>query len=370
MTYTPQVLDSVHQLMAIEQEWDELWEHSHATMPVSRAAGIAQWYEHCGGRKRFRALCLRRDGTMVAAIPLRPRRVSKLVEVADLPEDDWSPAGDLMVDQREPCDEVLRSMVDSMAELPWTTWWFRGVSLASTAWQELAQVANEQGLQTEIRPRYDVGWIPIDDDFDTMRKRWSKNHRRNMSKLSKRLSEAGECRCELIAPASEEQAAECMVRYIEIEERSWKAESGSTIRSAGLEPFYIAQSQLVSRWNQTMFGFLELDGTTIAAQYGWLSKGVYHLFKTSFREDARSFSPGLFLEHETIREFCEQQTAQAIDCMGPLGQSISRWRPNVYQIGHLLLVQPSLVGNALMFGYRHVWPLIRSSQESAANSED
>jgi hypothetical protein len=55
---------------------------------------------------------------------------------------------------------------------------------------------------------------------------------------------------------------------------------------------------------------------------------------------------------------------QAIDCIGPLTEAISRWRPETYTIGRVAVAPRRLVGRTAMYAYKNWWPAVRRLRKS------
>ncbi len=55
---------------------------------------------------------------------------------------------------------------------------------------------------------------------------------------------------------------------------------------------------------------------------------------------------------------------QAVDCLGPLTEAISRWRPATYTIGRVVVALRRLVGRAAMHAYQNWWPAVRKWRKS------
>jgi hypothetical protein len=54
-----------------------------------------------------------------------------------------------------------------------------------------------------------------------------------------------------------------------------------------------------------------------------------------------------------------EKSWRAIDCIGPLTESISRWRPGTYTIGRLAIATGRRSGKMAIGLYQRVWPWVR-----------
>ncbi len=112
---------------------------------------------------------------------------------------------------------------------------------------------------------------------------------------------------------------------IEIEERSWKEESGTSITQRGVADFYheLAGSFIAERsaGSELLPFWLELDGRRIGFLFGIAYRGTYYALKTSFDEEFRKLAPGVTLFHHAINYAFEH----GLDRFDFVGQR-ARWK--------------------------------------------
>jgi hypothetical protein len=56
----------------------------------------------------------------------------------------------------------------------------------------------------------------------------------------------------------------------------------------------------------------------------------------------------------------------AVDFLGPLNQSLSRWRPATYGVGRVVLAPRRWFGRTTMYAYQHYWRPLRDLRTAAA----
>jgi CelD/BcsL family acetyltransferase involved in cellulose biosynthesis len=300
------------------------------------------------------------QGQWVAALPLVGRRFGHLFSAAALPSNSWSGAGELLLDPDSRIDVVLDALVSATGRLPWPLLWLDGVALDAPRWLALLQALDRAGLPTYHRPRFDVGLIPVDHDWESCKKRWSKNHRRKMAKRLRQLANQGDVRLAVYGQLPPEQVRPWVRRGFEVEDRSWKGEAGtSVLRTPGMFDFFVRQAELAATWGQLELAFLELDGRPIAFRYGWNAKGVYHSCKVGYDPQYAAYSPALLLMYHLLQRFSHQPERRAVDCMGPISEATAKWRPIPYTEGRVVVALGPIVGRAALWVYQHGWPLVR-----------
>ncbi len=118
----------------------------------------------------------------------------------------------------------------------------------------------------------------------------------------RKLGRAGTYEVKRLMPGSDPHPI--IDAMIEIEEKSWKEESGTSISQRGVADFYheIAESFRVdaSGGAELLPFWLELDGRRIGFLLGIAYFGTYYALKTTFDEEFRKLAPGVALFHHAI----------------------------------------------------------------------
>ena len=353
-------LNSVDELLAARAAWDDLWWRSDVTRPAFRDEFLALWLERFAPRKAFHALVVEDQGQWVAALPLVDHRIGRAIKAGATPSNPWLASGELLLDARHDVEPVLDVLVSAMRELPWPLLWLDGVTLSARRWVALLSALDRAGLPTYHRPRFEVGLISIDHDWEACKRRWSKSHRRKMTKRLRQLTSQGDVRLEMHAQLPPQQVRPWIQRGFEVEDRSWKGEAGtSVLRAPGMLDLYVRQAELAAKWGQLELAFLEFEGRPIAFRYGWNAKGVYHSCKVGYDAQYAAYSPGQLLMYSMLQEFHGQPDRRAVDCMGPISEATSKWRPTRYTEGRVIVALSPIVGRAALGVYKHGWPLVR-----------
>ena len=125
---------------AYSAAWDDLWQRSDVALPIARAELVAQWVETAAPQSALHALAVEQDGQFVAALPLLAGKVKRLLSVGQLPTNDWSWAGDLLVDPSADIGAAMELLATAAARLPWRLLWLDGVALESPRWIQFTAV--------------------------------------------------------------------------------------------------------------------------------------------------------------------------------------------------------------------------------------
>lgn len=341
-------IDSVDALRAVAPGWDDLWQRSDQSSALFRAEMVAQWLAQFARQTPPQILTVQRDGVLLAALPLCPRRAGRLLPVADLTMNDWSPNGDLLLDPHSDTEAVLSLLLEGLAQTPWPLAWFDCVPFDNPPWQALVAVARQSGWQCLIRPRYRIGQVDLSAGLEACVHRWSKNHRRNLRRDRRRLDEDGPTRLVLhrqLAPGDVEAP---LRRAFEIEDSGWKGRGASSVlRTPGLFDFFLRQARQLVRWGSLSLAFLEHSGRPIAFEYGWIAKQVYYSYKIGYDENFRTYAPGHLVRMELL-EALAAEGVRLVDFAGPMNRALAAWSLDDYPVGRLILAPPRRASLALL----------------------
>ena len=155
------VFRSSAELRAVATAWDDLWQRSAITRPTLRAELVAQWVDDFAADQRFRALAIERDGQFIAALPLVTQRLSRFVRAGGLTTNDWSPCGDLLLDEGPHAAEALGVLLRGMRTLPWSLYCFDAMIDPAPRWQAFRQALQRARMPFVERQRFRVGIIDV-----------------------------------------------------------------------------------------------------------------------------------------------------------------------------------------------------------------
>jgi CelD/BcsL family acetyltransferase involved in cellulose biosynthesis len=349
-------LESVAAIRACAAAWDDLWLRSDVALPNGRAELVAQWLEMVAPRVSVRALAVKQDGQFVAALPLVGGRVKRLLPVGRLPTNDWSWAGDLLVDPSADLDSAMELLAAATGRLPWPLVWMEGVALESARWRAFAAALESGGLAFDSSEQFRVGQIEIGHDWDAYQATWSGNHRHQMRRMAVRAKKEGGTTLVALRDVRPDQVESLLRRGFAVECRSWKGERGTAVlKSPKAFEFYCRQARQLAEWGQLQLTYLELGGRAIAFEYGWNAKGVYCSPKVGYDEEFRRLTPGQLLRYELIERFFADPDQRLFDFGGPLADAAAKWSTGTYSIGRLVVGTERRGGQSLMGVLRKYW---------------
>jgi CelD/BcsL family acetyltransferase involved in cellulose biosynthesis len=348
--------ESVSAIRAAAAAWDDLWQRSDVALPVGRAELVAQWMETVAPRATVRALALEQDGQLVAALPLLGGHIKRLLSVGKLPANDWSWAGDLLLDPSADVRRAMETLAAAVGKLPWRLVWLDGVASESARWQMFAESLQAVGLRFDRRELFRVGQIEIDHNWTAYKAKWSNNHRHQMRRMENRAKREGDLALVVLRDVRPEKIESLLRRGFKVECRSWKGSKGSAVlTSPQVFDFYCRQARQLAEWGQLQLTFLELDGYPIAFEYGWNAKGVYCSPKVGYDEQFRRLTPGQLLRHELLQRFFADPEQRLFDFVGPLADATAKWKTGTYSIGRLVASTQRRGGRAALGLLRKYW---------------
>jgi len=344
-------LDSLADLRAAAESWDDLWRRSDAAMPTLRAELTAQWVERFAPRAGFRGLVVEQGGRWAAALALVGGSVKGMIRAGRLPANEWSVSGDLLWDPGAASPAVADALATAMGELPWPLLWLEDVAIDAPRWQLLADALGRVGVSSHYHELLRIGRIDARGDWEAYRRTWSRKHRQGMSHHARRLGHLGEVRLDLLSRLAPEELEPWLRRGLEIEDRSWKGRAGtSVLRTPGMFDFYLRQARQLAAWGQLDLAFLSSAGRPIAFAYGFSAKGVYHSLKVGYDPDYAAHSPGQLLRYFLFERLFRDPDRRAIGYIAP-SEAHRKWRPETCSVGRLVLAPGGWLGRAALAAY-------------------
>ncbi len=363
-----QVLDlteeSVHAKLG--EEWNELWERSEVTFATARWEHVLTWKRTFMPDARLLAVVVQEGDQLRAALPLVQSRARKFIPVWRSLCSDWGMAGDLLVDglSSHP-DAVFDHLVDGIRSLrlPWL--WFDVVDLEQTRWQGLCTALQRRKMTHIARARFPVGKIAIHSgnaprDWAAYQASWSGNFRRQMRKMVRRAEELGGVHLEIHRPFNRLDIAELLERGFAVEDRGWKGAAGSSVaRTPIARQYYQEQAENLAKEGQLELSFLRHQGTDIAFEYAWFSKGVYCTPKVGYDEQYSHLSPGQLIRYLTLQRFFNDPSRKEFDFVGPLSEATAKWANEKYNVSTLVVSTGRLGSNLLLTLIEKCIPLLK-----------
>jgi hypothetical protein len=278
--------------------------------------------------------------------------------LAFLPRNSWTDAGDLLLDP-ESGDEALRLLVAGLRRVPWPVVCADGVRAESPSWRRLVKSLGEQKRRVALRTKFHVGVIDIGRDWDAYEASWSGNHRHAVKRSLRKLEEEHAVEFILHTDVSPDEVDELLQTVCEVEDKSWKGDSGSSIlRTPGMREFYRRQAQQLAAWGQLEITLLRQRETVLAAEYAFTAKGVLHSLKIAYDAEFRQAGPFRLLRYLQLKQLFGEERVRQVDTLGILSDANTKWSTRSYTLNRLVF-GTGAVGNMLVEGYDRHWPKLK-----------
>jgi CelD/BcsL family acetyltransferase involved in cellulose biosynthesis len=352
------LLDSLAQLRDAADRWDDLWFRSEVTLPTARAELVAQWVEHFAPAGRFAALAVEDEGQLVAALPMVAASGAAGRMLGLLPRNSWTDAGDLLFDPAAG-EEALRLVASGLRRLPWPVVCADGVRAESRSWRIFIRALREQGRRSAMRAKFHVGLIDIAGDWDAYQASWSGNHRHAVKRTLRKLEAEHEVELITHSMISPEEADALLQTVCEVEDKSWKGESESSIlRTPGMQQFYQRQARQLAEWGQLEIALLRQRSRVLAAEYAFTAKGVLHSLKIAYDADFRQAGPFRLLRYLQLQQLFREARVRQADTLGILSEANARWSTRHYTLCRAVF-STGLLGDRLVDAYDRLWPKLK-----------
>jgi CelD/BcsL family acetyltransferase involved in cellulose biosynthesis len=332
--------------------WDDLWQRSAVRVPTVRSEICTHWAERFARGQPVHAWVVAEGDHFLAGLLVGARRIKRIIEVGATLTNEWCTCGDLLLDPAAPAGPVLDLLVAGLAEAPWSLIWLDDVPVATERWQALLQAIERAGLPACCDPTLSVGQVRIAGDWAAYEASWSSNHRRKIRKATKRARQAGALTLERHSRIEPAEVPRLLARGFAIEDHSWKAGAGSSLRRSGQMGFFEDHARLLAAWGQLELVFLLLDGEPIAFEFGYRAKGTYFSPKVGYDERYASLSPGQLLRHELLRELWAEGQTESVDFWGVWTPAVGCWANRRYSMGRLVLAPRRWSSRAWLTAYR------------------
>jgi CelD/BcsL family acetyltransferase involved in cellulose biosynthesis len=292
-----ETISTTEGLEALGPEWDALVRAMPRPSPFLLHAWVAEWWRHYGEGLELAVHVARRDGELVAALPLVVQRraglrvasfaggrLSVLPDLLLAPGADLAAAGPLIGRLTAGgCD-----VVD-----------FHGLP-------EGSRIARLLGPRLEVIRRVEAPVLDLEPDWDTVYKAKTNAKKRNHHKRRRRqLAELGELTVTVarelpdLEPALEEAFA--------LHELRWEGRpDGSGFATPVGKRFHRAVLRRLAAIDVARIVTLRLDGRAIAFHYWFALEGCMYVHRLAFDPELARWSPGLVNTLDAIQSAAEE----------------------------------------------------------------
>ena len=264
-------------------EWDRLVDQA-AAGPFSRPGWFEAWW-HAFGRGRLEIATLRRDGELVAVLPLARRHgVRKSLTNWHTPEFEV-PAIDA------PARAALLRGVLEHTRMPLSLTLLTEGQADTDAFRAAAR-ATRMPILTHTVER--SPYVQIDGDWEGYQKTLPRRRRAEVRRRRRRLQERGALALEIAT--GETRRAELLEEGFAVETSGWKASAGTAIVSRPeTQVFYTRVADWAAARGCLRLAFLRLDERPLAFHFTIEEGGVAYQLKGGYDPGFRELAPGTLL---------------------------------------------------------------------------
>jgi CelD/BcsL family acetyltransferase involved in cellulose biosynthesis len=287
-------MERMAEIEPLAREWDELADRADAP-PWLRPGWVAAWWE-AFGKGTLEILCLRRDGEVVAVLPLH-RRYGALGSVTN-----WhSPGFGVLAADDEAARELAAGLLGSRP---------RRLSLAfldpdRRDVEAFRAAGGGFGYRLIVRPYQRSPYIDLSGTWADYERSRSSDRVREIHRRRRRLQELGPVSVDV------EEGSTHLEKLLEegfrVEASGWKGSRGTAILSRPeTRRFYEEVARWAARRGTLRLAFLRVDGRPVAFHYNLVEGGMLYHLKEGYDQEFRRFGPGPMLHHVMLERAFEE----------------------------------------------------------------
>lgn len=288
--------------------WDDLVATLPRPTPFLLHAWLEEWWRHLAGNARMTVVVARRDGRLVAALPLMISR-RRGVRVAEFIGGSDAALADLLLAVDEP-DVTAQAIIEELRRQPFDVLDVFGLPAGS-------RLARAAGSELAVHERVEAPVMLMPDGFDAAyrAKRGSKRraeHRRRM----RRLLESGDAEFTIARTIEELQPA--LEEGFRINGLRWEGRPDrSLFSSAAGHAFHRAALPRLAELGLARILLLRSQGRVVAFQYWLAYRGSMISTRRAFDPSFRSFSPGILTMLHALEDASEEGLTRVEFLGGP-----------------------------------------------------
>lgn len=202
----------------------------------------------------------------------------------------------------------------------------------------LKEICGKKGLSNWQVPAEGEAIIIVEGDLDSFQNSLTRNRRKNLKKIAKKIDTLGSWR---ICDAKLDSNS--IAKIWEVEKHSWKKKlqgKEKAIKDWGLSLVLNSIYQTETSIFDSKVWFLELENLPIAYQLVLKRKRTDYFIKTSFDSRFNHASPGIFLINHLIEQTFREKTADKIDFISNQ-PFVKSWKPTIKNRTKII-IQPNL----------------------------
>jgi CelD/BcsL family acetyltransferase involved in cellulose biosynthesis len=276
-------------LAPIAADWEALVRGTRAS-PFAAPGWFEAWWA-AFGRGRLEVFTLRRDGELIAVLPLAERHgMRRALTNWHTPELEI-PAVD---------SAARRALLRRVLKTTRTSLQLAMLTAGTEDAHDFATVATEEGLRILPRLIERSPFIRLERSYEEYERTLSQRRRSELRRRRRRLDEHGTLTFEV--ETGEQHLDLLLAEGFAVEGSGWKTEQGTAIVSRPeTEAFYRLAAGWAAPRGSLRLAFLRLDGRPIAFHFTIEEGGSAYQLKGGYDPALREFAPAQLLVQEMIR---------------------------------------------------------------------
>ena len=323
------------------RQWNRLWASSRVTSPCCQAENLVQSVETLWPEKELLVIAVFHESKLVAGLPLIGSPGIPGMNIwptIELPNNEWGCWGDLMVHTNFETPSTYNELVQALDQLPnHLMLRLNLVPMHQPQWKMFFEEFKKHRGDYHCSPAYEVGIIEHDLTWEQFESQLSSGFKKKLRKYERKLSEIGQLDIEIVSDVCESKIESYLQRVMDIENRSWKHASDTTIESKGKSQLFLDQAIELANKGALVISFLKLDGQDIAFDFGMTGKKTYHSWKIGYDQAYAKYSPGNYLTKATTLYFHETGFCDFQDTLGPISSATANWSTSTKSISNVTL---------------------------------
>lgn len=204
-------------------------------------------------------------------------------------------------------------------------------------------------------------YIAIDQPWESYAERLDRRWLRQLESRRRRLARDGLLYLDVTDGASD--LDRLLREGFQLEAAGWKGEGGTSILShATTRRFYGELAAWAASRGWLRLAFLRLSGRAIAFDLCIEHDGVHYFLKTGFDPSLRASAPGLILRHDMIRRSFDLGLRRH-ELLGGDERWKMAWTETTREMGRLVALRASPIGQLEWAAYAHGRPLLKRAQQ-------
>jgi CelD/BcsL family acetyltransferase involved in cellulose biosynthesis len=326
--------------------WERLADELCAS-PFLHPGWVLPWWR-AFGRAPLHAAVARRDGRIVALLPLVARR-----GVIASPANWHTPETDVLAEDERAADALAAAVLARRPRRVAFAFVERDAAWAAT----LRRAVAEAGWTRMERPLANAPFLDLHGDWEAFEQALPARERKEQRRRARRLAEQGRVWLDIDDGGSGLEAR--FDELVRVEGLGWKGEQGTAIRS---QPETLRFYGDVARWaagrGWLRLQALRLDDAPVAVAFALEAHGVQYSLKIGYDPAHRAAGPGVALMREVVRQGFEDGLRR-IELLGGEDRHKTVWSSGAHDRIAIQAFSRSFGGRRDHLVFAHGLPLAR-----------